>query len=139
MATGTQRRRPGIAGLDAFDGAGVSYCAVCDGFFCRGKQVAVLGAGAYALHEAGVLLPLAGQVTLLTNGESAPDALPQGLQVDVRPVEALEGKKGFYLPFGLPAGNLWRSAACCGVGHRRQRRPGPKGGASDGAWKDCGG
>ena len=94
LATGTQRRRPGIAGLDAFDGAGVSYCAVCDGFFCRGKQVAVLGAGAYALHEAGVLLPLAGQVTLLTNGESAPDALPQGLQVDVRPVEALEGKEG---------------------------------------------
>ena len=45
LATGTQRRRPGIAGLDAFDGAGVSYCAVCDGFFCRGKQVAVLGRG----------------------------------------------------------------------------------------------
>ena len=39
-------------------------------------------------------MPLAGQVTLLTNGESAPDALPQGLQVDVRPVEALEGKEG---------------------------------------------
>ena len=49
LATGTQRRRPRIPGLDELDGAGVSYCAVCDGFFCRGKEVAVLGAGPYAL------------------------------------------------------------------------------------------
>ena len=35
LATGAQRRRPRIPGLDDFDGAGVSYCAVCDGFFCR--------------------------------------------------------------------------------------------------------
>ncbi len=33
LATGAQRRRPRIPGLDDFDGAGVSYCAVCDGFF----------------------------------------------------------------------------------------------------------
>ena len=73
LATGAQRRRPRIPGLDDFDGAGVSYCAVCDGFFCRGKEVAVLGAGTYALHEAGVLLPLAKRVTLLTNGDPAPE------------------------------------------------------------------
>lgn len=93
LATGTQRRRPRIPGLDELDGAGVSYCAVCDGFFCRGKEVAVLGAGPYALHEAGVLLPLARRVTLLTNGEPA-DGLPQGLELDSRPVAALEGDGG---------------------------------------------
>lgn len=94
LATGTQRRRPRIPGLEEFDGAGVSYCAVCDGFFCRGKEVAVLGAGAYALHEAGVLLPLASRVILLTNGETAPDNLPRGLELDTRPVAALEGDAG---------------------------------------------
>lgn len=94
LATGTQRRRPRIPGLEEFDGAGVSYCAVCDGFFCRGKEVAVLGAGAYALHEAGVLLPLASRVILLTNGEPAPDNLPRGLELDTRPVAALEGDAG---------------------------------------------
>lgn len=93
LATGAQRRRPRIPGLDKLDGAGVSYCAVCDGFFCRGKEVAVLGAGPYALHEAGVLLPLARRVTLLTNGEPA-DGLPQGLELDSRPVAALEGDGG---------------------------------------------
>lgn len=94
LATGAQRRAPKLPGLQEFDGAGVSYCAVCDGFFCRGKEVAVLGAGEYALHEAGVLLPLAARVTLLTNGEQAPENVPSGLVVDTRPIAALEGKGG---------------------------------------------
>lgn len=94
LATGAQRRQPKIPGLTEFDGAGVSYCAVCDGFFCRGKAVAVLGSGAYALHEAGVLLPLASKVTLLTNGETPAEALPRNLLVDTRPVAALEGADG---------------------------------------------
>ena len=94
LATGAQRRRPRIPGLDDFDGAGVSYCAVCDGFFCRGKEVAVLGAGTYALHEAGVLLPLAKRVTLLTNGDPAPEEFPQDLDLDTRPIAALVGESG---------------------------------------------
>ncbi len=91
LATGLNRRRPQIQNFGAFDGAGVSYCAVCDGFFCRGRDVAVLGAGAYALHEAAVLLPLARSVTLLTNGAPAPAELPPALNVDSRRVEALLG------------------------------------------------
>lgn len=94
LATGTQRKRPRIAGLEAFDGAGVSYCAVCDGFFCRNKEVAVLGAGEYALHEAGVLLPLAAKVTLLTNGEPVPAPLPSNLAADTRPIAELTGTHG---------------------------------------------
>ncbi len=94
LATGTSRKKPGIPGLKEYDGMGVSYCAVCDGFFCRGKAVAVLGAGEYALHEAGVLLPLAAEVTLLTNGTAAPIELPAGLLVNQREIEALEGEDG---------------------------------------------
>ena len=57
-----------IPGIKEFEGKGVSYCAVCDAFFYRGKDVAVLGNGAYALHEIGDLSGVAESVTLLTNG-----------------------------------------------------------------------
>ena len=59
--------------LPPIPGNGVSHCAVCDGFFYRGKQVAVLGSGAFARAEAAVLQPLAASVTILTNGET-PDS-----------------------------------------------------------------
>ncbi len=48
-----------LPGLVQLEGKGISYCAVCDGFFFRKKQVAVLGSGAYALHEADYLRHLA--------------------------------------------------------------------------------
>ena len=91
LATGAPRAVPPVAGVTEFEGRGVSYCAVCDAFFYRGKAVAVLGQGEYALEEARVLLPVAGSVTLLTNGSEAPAQLPDGLAVDTRPVAAIEG------------------------------------------------
>lgn len=94
LATGSSRKAPKLPGLQEYDGAGVSYCAVCDGFFCRGREVAVLGAGEYAIHEAQVLLPLASRVTLLTDGKPAPEMLPEGLFVDTRPLEKLTGENG---------------------------------------------
>lgn len=91
LATGAPRAVPPIAGIAEFEGRGVSYCAVCDAFFYRGKAVAVLGQGEYALEEARTLLPVTGSVTLLTNGSEPPAALPDGLAVDTRPVTAVEG------------------------------------------------
>ena len=91
LATGSPRAVPAITGIREFEGRGVSYCAVCDAFFYRGKAAAVLGQGEYALEEARVLLPVAGSVTPLTNGQSAPENLPDGLAVDTRPVSAVEG------------------------------------------------
>ena len=67
LATGTSRTTPKIKGLKEYEGHGVSYCAVCDAFFYRGKDVAVLGNGNYALHEAMELLPTSNSVTILTN------------------------------------------------------------------------
>lgn len=68
ISTGTSRRTPNIEGIKEFEGRGVSYCAVCDGFFYRGKAVAVLGEGEYAAEEAEYLRNIAEKVYVLTNG-----------------------------------------------------------------------
>lgn len=91
LATGTSRQAPKIPGLAELEQHGVSYCAVCDAFFHRGKDVAVLGNGEYALHEAGELLPVVRSVTLLTDGQEAPSPLPDGLRVETRRVAAITG------------------------------------------------
>lgn len=59
IATGTSRMAPPIKGLKEFEGRSVSYCAVYDAFFYKTKDVAVLGEGEYAFHEALELLPTA--------------------------------------------------------------------------------
>ena len=59
LSTGSPRTAPRISGLSENEGKGVSYCAVCDAFFHKGKPVAVLGEGEYALHEVKELLPVA--------------------------------------------------------------------------------
>lgn len=91
IATGATRSTPKIKDLARFEGTGISYCAVCDGFFYKGKNVGVLGAGDYAIHEALELLPIASKVTLLTNGEDLSVELPEGLSVDKRPIESFHG------------------------------------------------
>ena len=57
LATGASRATPRIPGLAGLEGHGVSYCATCDAFFYRGKDVAVVGSGEYALHEVQALRP----------------------------------------------------------------------------------
>lgn len=69
LATGTNRKAPNIKGIREYEGKGVSYCAVCDAFFYKNKDVAVLGSGNYAIHEATQLKPIVNSVTILTNGE----------------------------------------------------------------------
>jgi thioredoxin reductase (NADPH) len=64
MATGGSPRKLGIPGEDAHYGRGVSYCAVCDGFFFRDKTVVVVGGGDTAAEEALYLAKLAKKVYL---------------------------------------------------------------------------
>ncbi len=68
LAVGRKRASSGVAGTDAFEGRGISRCAICDGFFFRGKKLGVLGAGSYAAHEAKQLLSVTQDVTIFTNG-----------------------------------------------------------------------
>lgn len=91
LATGASRKSPRIEGLSKFEGKGVSYCAVCDAFFYRGKAVAVLGDGDYALHEAAELLPVVGSVTVLTNGREPSAEFPEQISVNKKEIEALRG------------------------------------------------
>ena len=51
IATGLAQKKMGIPGEDKFVGRGVSYCATCDGFFFRGKKVAVVGSYEDALYD----------------------------------------------------------------------------------------
>ena len=79
LATGASRAAPHIPGLAGLEGHGISYCATCDAFFYRGKDVAVLGSGEYALHEVQALLPVVKSVTLLTNGSPLTASFPTNI------------------------------------------------------------
>ena len=81
LATGKVTHTPNIEGIREFEGKGVSYCAVCDAFLYKGRNVAVLGSGAYAKHEMEELLPLAEKVTLLTHGAEPEFDPPKGVAV----------------------------------------------------------
>ena len=93
LATGASRTAPPVPGLAALEGHGVSYCATCDAFFYRGKNVAVMGSGEYALHEASALLPLAASVTLLTGGAQLTADFPAEIAVRTEKVEAILGEE----------------------------------------------
>lgn len=93
LATGASRTAPPLPGLTALEGHGVSYCAACDAFFYRGKDVAVLGSGEYALHEASALLPVARSVTLLTNGAPVTADFPPEITIRTEKVETVLGEE----------------------------------------------
>ena len=65
LATGGKHKELGVEGEKEFRGRGVSYCAVCDGFFFKGKKVIVVGGGNSALVEAMYLKDLGCDVTVV--------------------------------------------------------------------------
>ena len=91
IATGSNRKVANIKGIKEFEGKGVSYCTTCDGFFYKGKDVAVLGSKEYALHEAQNLLPIAKSVTMLTNGEQPVEKRTEGIDVEENKIREFRG------------------------------------------------
>lgn len=93
LATGAARRQPKLPGLKELEGRGVSYCAVCDAFFYRGKEAAVLGGGEYALHEADMLLPHAAKVHVFTDGSAPEVDFPAAMTLHTEKITAIQGEK----------------------------------------------
>ena len=91
IATGNKKERPNIKGIEDFEGKGISYCAICDGFFYRGKNVVVIGDGNYAIHEANDLAGIAENIKILTNGNGKPNT--DKFEIDDRKIKQIHGEK----------------------------------------------
>ena len=93
ISVGNKKNKVKIKGIKDFEGKGVSYCAICDGFFYRDKEVAVIGSGNYAISETNDLINIAKKVTILTNGEKAPEFRADNVEINSKPIEEIEGKE----------------------------------------------
>lgn len=69
LATGKSRISLKVPGFEEYRGRGISFCAICDGFFYRGKRLGIIGTGDYAAAEFNELLHFTKDLTLFTNGE----------------------------------------------------------------------
>ena len=90
IATGSTYKRLGAPGEDQYIGAGVHFCATCDGPFYKGREVAVIGSGNSAVEEAAFLTRFSPKVTILARGSQlsankiAVDKAMTSPQIDVR-------------------------------------------------------
>ena len=92
LATGNKKNTPKITGIEKFEGKGVSYCAICDGFFYKNKDVAVIGSGNYAVSETNDLINTAKDITILTDGEKAPNFRADNVEIETRGIKEIKGK-----------------------------------------------
>lgn len=91
LAMGAKKNMLDIQGIDEYEGKGISYCAICDGFFYRNKDVAVIGSGNYAISETNDLINVANKITILTNGEEAPDFRADNVDVVTKNIKEISG------------------------------------------------
>ena len=90
LATGNKKVRPNIKGIEEFEGKGISYCAICDAFFYRNKNVAVIGNGKFAVNEAEELSHVVNKVSILTNGLDEPES---DFEVNTKRINSINGKE----------------------------------------------
>ena len=96
IATGNKKINPNIKGINQFVGKGISYCAICDGFFYRNKEVAVIGNGDYAISEAEKLENIVKNIKILTNGLNIVQnskVKEKNYKIDTRKIKEIRGKE----------------------------------------------
>jgi len=112
VATGAQAKWLGLPSEDKFKGFGVSACATCDGFFFRGREVAVIGGGNTAVEEALYLTNHASKVTLVHRRDSLrsekilQERLFKNPKVEMRWDSTLEEVAGGEDPLGVTGATL---------------------------------
>lgn len=92
IATGVNRNKAQIEGIERFEGKGISYCAICDSAFFKNKDVAVLGNGEYAIGEIKKLAPIAKTVTMLTNGNEPIEYRNTDIKINVKKIKKFKGE-----------------------------------------------
>lgn len=92
LANGAYRNTPAVKRIKDFEGRGVSYCAMCDGFFYRKKKIAVIGNGSYAYHEASYLNNLTKDLTVLTGANPIKDTKLQEFNLIEDQIDSVLGE-----------------------------------------------
>jgi thioredoxin reductase (NADPH) len=121
LAVGLGPGRLGVPGEAGFEGQGLSHCAACDGPICRGQDVVVAGHDRWAVQEALDLVPLAGSVTLVTQG--AEPVVAPGATVIAGVVTGLEGDAGLEAVLVQPIGNAALRLPARAIFVQHGRRP----------------
>lgn len=92
IAIGAKKNTLNVQGIKEFEGKGISYCAICDGFFYRNKDVVVIGSGNYAISETNDLINVANKITILTNGEKAPEFRADNVDIVTKNIKEIKGE-----------------------------------------------
>lgn len=92
ISVGAKKNMPKIKGIEEFEGKGVSYCAICDGFFYKNKDVSVIGNGNYSVSETNDLINVVNKVTILTNGEQAPEIRADNVDIITKNIKEIIGE-----------------------------------------------
>lgn len=93
LATGNKKNTPNIKGIKEFEGKGISYCAICDGFFYRNKNVVVIGSGNYAVSETNDLINITNEITILTNGKETPEIRAENVKINDKEIREIRGEE----------------------------------------------
>lgn len=90
LGIGSKRKKLNIENMSTYEGKGISYCAICDGFFFKDKDVAVYGNSNYAVEEAKMLVNTANKIFMLTDGNTA---IPEILELEKNNPEKYQVKE----------------------------------------------
>ena len=89
LATGKARNKLKIKNVSKYELNGLSYCAVCDGFFYREKKIGLIGSGSSMLHELDFLKNITSDITVFTNGA---EIEVEGVNVNTEKLVSLYGE-----------------------------------------------